>query len=73
MFQNHWKTLVYTKIWSTKFPVGGGGGGEVNHTYPVAYLSYFSYVYSSLEYRKMPLAHLYACNMMYQLSTRTDV
>ena len=29
-------------------------------------LSYFLYIFSSLEYREMPLVHLYACNMMYQ-------
>ena len=35
----HWASR---KIWSTKFPLGGGGGG-VNHTQPVAYRFYLSY------------------------------
>ena len=35
MLQNACKTLGFRKIWSTKFPLGGG---EVNHIQPVAYL-----------------------------------
>ena len=28
MLQNPCKTLGFRKIWSTKFPLGGGGGGK---------------------------------------------
>ena len=35
------------------------GFGELSF---IMFLAYFS----SLEYREMPLTHIYACNMMYQ-------
>ena len=38
MLQNPCKTLGFKKNMVYKIPPGGGGGGEVNHIQPVAYM-----------------------------------